>query len=433
MIVMNFFPSLYEFNSGEVIQLIDTLKLSESVKDYVIRVRRHLHENPELSMQEVETIKFVCHELEEMNIPYEIVPDGGVIGTIKGSRNGKTLVLRADLDALPMQEATTNLVTKKSVISNVDGVAHTCGHDAHTAMLLGVSKLLMEQRAHFTGTILLVFEQGEEIGGGIVNMMNRLTEIGADGVWGIHLKNDLPSGKISVEAGPRMSAPLPFEILLKGEGGHGSRPDLANSPIDCFVDFYNRLTTMRMQRLNPHKPVTFSIGAVHAGKAANVIPESLTFSGTFRFLHKDQGDQIVSNFNELLEDTCRTYHCTYEYIREPVAKDLLVYNNDFCSEIAERAVEKSIGKSALQRFPAWMASEPFALYQAFFPGVFAFLGIENEAKGTGADHHNVHFDVDEDVLRLGVAATLQYTIDFLENNEPIPFEKKHNSVEELMI
>src|SRR5699024_3656137 len=293
-------------------------------------------------MEEFKTIEFVTEQLTSMNIPYETVVNGGIIGKIEGAKQGKTLILRADLDALPMQEATTNLTKEKVVVSKVDGIAHTCGHDAHTAMLLGASKILAKHRDSLTGTVLVVFEQGEEIGGGIINLMNRLIEIGADGVWGIHLKNDLPSGKISVEAGPRMSAPLPFEILLKGEGGHGSRPDLANSPIDCFVDFYNRLTTMRMQRLNPHKPVTFSIGAVHAGKAANVIPESLTFSGTFRFLHKDQGDQIVSNFNELLEDTCRTYHCTYEYIREPVAKDLLVYNNDFCSEIAERAVEKSI-------------------------------------------------------------------------------------------
>lgn len=411
--------------------MTDTLDLSKSINDYVIHVRRHLHENPELSMEETETIKFVCNELSRIGIPYEIVADGGIIGTIKGKQPGKTLILRADLDALPMQESKDNLTEEKLVVSQTDGVAHTCGHDAHTAMLLGASKLLMERQKQISGTVLLVFEQGEEIGGGIANLTKRLIEIGADGVWGIHLKNDLPSGKISVEAGPRMAAPLPFEVILKGDGGHGSRPDLAKSPIDCFVDFHTQLTAMRLQQLDPQQPATFSIGSLHSGEAANVIPDSLTFSGTFRFLHKEQGEQIEHYFKQVLNSVCEMHGCSYEFILEPQAKDLFVYNHEQCAQIAEQAVKKSLGKHRLQQFPAWMASEPFAFYQAFFPGVFAFLGIQNVAKGTGADHHNIHFDVDEDVLQLGVTATVQYTLDFLNNEALIEFTRKYRSVDEL--
>lgn len=411
--------------------MLNVKELSKLVDDYVIRVRRHLHKFPELSMQETETLKFVCRELTKMNIPYEIIPDGGIIGFITGQCEGKTLVLRADLDALPMQESRLNLKSEKVVVSEVDGVAHTCGHDAHTAMLLGVSKQLAEHRKKLTGNVLVVFEQGEEVGGGIVNIMKRLVEMDIDGVWGIHLKNDLPSGKISVEAGPRMSAPLPFEVRIIGKGGHGSRPDLANSPIDCYVDLHTQLTNMRLHQLSPHEPVTFSIGSLQAGAAANVIPESLTFAGTFRFLHTDQGARIEANFKRLLDTVCSIHRCSYEYIMEPKAKPLFVYNNKQCSQIAELAVSKSIGTEALHPLPAWMASEPFAFYQAFFPGVFAFLGIQNEAKGTGADHHNIHFDVDEDVLQLGVAATLQYTFDFLQYDEPIKFVRQIKSVDEL--
>ena len=413
--------------------MLDVLRKSKEVNDYVIKVRRHLHENPELSMEEFKTIEFVTEQLTSMNIPYETVANGGIIGKIEGAKQGKTLILRADLDGLPMQEATTNLTKEKVVISKVDGIAHTCGHDAHTAMLLGASKILAKHRDSLTGTVLVVFEQGEEIGGGIINLMNRLIEIGADGVWGIHLKNDLPSGKISVEAGPRMSAPLPFEVEITGTGGHGSRPDLAHSPIDCFVELHTKINTMRMLRLNPHQPLTFSVGTVQAGDAANVIPETLTFAGTFRFLHIEQGKQVEQQFKQLLQDVCRAHKCTYKFIKEPVAKELFVYNHDQCAQIATKAVEKALGKEALATLPAWMASEPFAYYQAFIPGVFAFLGIQNKAKGTGADHHNVHFDVDEDVLHLGVAATLQYTFDFLKASEPLYFKRKYDHVEALMI
>lgn len=412
--------------------MINAKKLSELVNDYVIHVRRHLHEYPELSMEETETIKFICNELKQINIPYEIVPDGGIIATIKGEQDrGKTLLLRADLDALPMQESTMNLKSNKVVVSKNDGVAHTCGHDAHMAMLLGVGRQLAKHRDRLPGTVLLVFEQGEEVGGGIVNLMKRLVEMEIDGVWGIHLKNDLPTGKISVEAGPRMSAPLPFEVEITGKGGHGSRPDLANSPIDCFVDFHTQLSKMRMRQLSPHEPVTFSIGSLQAGSAANVIPESLTFAGTFRFLHKQQGEQIEAKFKKLLKSVCEIHQCSYKFIMEPRAKELFVYNNEQCSQIAERAVAKSIGKEALKLHPPWMASEPFAFYQAFFPGVFAFLGIKNIAKGTGADHHNIHFDVDEDALQLGVAVTLQYTFDFLQCDSPIRFTQQFKTVDEL--
>lgn len=366
-------------------------------------------------MQEVKTIQFVCQELKRMEIPYQIVPNGGIIATIKGANDGKTLILRADLDALPMQEAKTNLIKEKVVISKVDGVAHTCGHDAHTAMLLGAANILQQHKDLINGTVLLVFEQGEEIGGGIHHLINELTEIGADGIWGIHVKNDLPAGKISVEKGPRMAAVMPFDITIKGKSGHGSRPDLAQSPIDCFVDFHMRLSAMRMQHLDPLKPVTFSVGSVHAGTAANVIPETLQFSGTFRYLHEDQGKEIEKQFIKLLNETCQSHHCTYEYSIEPKANNILVYNDETFSKLAEQSVKKSIGAHRLTNFPAWMASEPFALYQQHFPGVFAFLGIYNEEKGTGADHHNVHFDIDEDVLKLGVAVTVQYTIDFLNN------------------
>lgn len=401
------------------------------MEDYVIHVRRHLHAYPELSMQEEKTIAFIKKELNKMGVPYEIVPNGGIIGKIVGTHPGKTLILRADIDALPIQEAKENLRGEKVVVSKIAGVSHTCGHDAHSAMLLGVAQILRNLTHHLHGTVLLVFERGEEIGGGIRALMERLIAIGADGVWGIHVKNDLPSGKISVDAGPRMAAPMPFAVELIGKSGHGSRPDLAHSPIECFVDFHQRFRALLSKQLDPHLPVTFSVGEIHAGTASNVIPERLQFKGTMRFLHLEQGKQAERLFKQLLENTCTIHGCSYHFEMEPEAKNLFVDNDERCAAIAAQAVQKTLGKEALTTIKPWMASEPFAIYQAYFPGVFAFLGIQNEVKGTGADHHNSQFDVDEAVLTLGVAVTVQYVLDFLQHTEPIPYMPKVRDLNEL--
>jgi len=410
---------------------VETFKLAKQVEDQVIHIRRHLHEYPEISMEEENTIAFVTNKLKEIGIPYEVVPKGGIIGVIEGRAGGKSLILRAELDALPMQEAETNLSQQKVVISQIADVAHTCGHDAHMAMLLGSAKILYENRKNLNGKVLLAFEQGEEMGGGIYALLKRLTEIGADGIWGVHVKNDLPSGKISVDPGPRMAGFFPFHVKITGKSGHGSRPDLASSPIDCFTHFHQQLTAMRLTSLNPHDPITISIGSVSSGSALNIIPDSLQFSGTARFLNYKQGQSASKEFKRLLATTCNLHSCTYEYILEPIAKDLLVYNQEQCAEIARKSITTSMGKEMIATFPAWMASEPFAYYQKYFPGVFAFLGIKNEAKGTGAEHHNIHFDIDEHVMKIGVAATVQYTIDFLKYNDQFHFVPENRSVEAL--
>lgn len=403
-------------------------QLATELEDYVINIRRDLHRNPEVSMQEKRTIKVVTDELEKMKIAYEVIPYGGVIGFIEGEAPGKSIILRSDLDALPMKEAPKNLKQDKVVVSKTDKAAHLCGHDGHTAMLLGAAKILVKHKDKIKGKVILAFEQGEEDGKGIYRMLKRLVEIGADGIWGIHLKNDIPSGKISVDPGPRMAGIFPFEVIIRGKSGHGSRPDLVTSPIACFTDFYNDLQAARIRSLNPFQPITFSVGSIHAGSSANVIPDDLMFSGTARFLHEDQGEAAVQMFIRLLDEACHKNNCNYEFIQEPVPIHLFVNNEETCAEIAAEAIKRTLGEETLTDYPAWMASEPFGFYQNYFPGVFAFVGVENVEKGIGAEHHNAHFDIDEDVLKLGVAATVQYAIDFLNYEKEIPYEKETRHV-----
>ncbi len=407
---------------------MDVKQLATEIEDYVINIRRDLHRNPEVSMQEKRTIKVVTDELEKLNISYEVIPSGGVIGFIEGENPGKSIILRSDLDALPMKEAPRNLKHEKVVVSKKNDAAHLCGHDGHTAMLLGAAQILVNHKDQIKGKIILAFEQGEENGKGIYRMLRRLVEIGADGVWGIHLKNDIPAGKISVDPGPRMAGIFPFDVIIRGKSGHGSRPDLANSPIACFSDFYHDLQAARIRSLNPFQPITFSVGSIHAGSSANVIPDDLTFSGTARFLHETQGEAAMQVFTRLLDEACHKNNCNYEFIEEPVPIHLFVNNEETCANIAAEAIERILGKETLTHYPAWMASESFGFYQRYFPGVFAFVGIQNEKKGIGAEHHNAHFDIDEEVLKLGVAATVQYAIDFLNYEKEIDYGKETRDV-----
>ncbi len=406
-----------------------SLQLAEDIEDYVIGIRRDLHEHPEVSGEEDRTIGQITAELWKMGLSSEVIKNGGVLSVIEGARPGKTLVLRGDMDALPMTENKNNLKGEKVVVSKYDGAAHMCGHDGHTAMLLGAAKILSENKDRLKGRVILAFEQGEEDGRGIVGILKRILEIGADGVWGIHLKSDIPSGKISVDPGPRMAGAFMFDVRIDGNGGHGARPDLANTPVDVFTDFYNHLKSNRMNTLDPFKAITFSIGSVNGGSSHNVIPDSLNFKGTYRFLHYEQGVKAEREFKDKLERIAALHDCTYEYIIPPKAMNLSVYNQEDCAEIASDAVKDSIGERCLYHYPAWMASEPFALYQKYLPGVFAFLGIENADKGTASDHHNSKFDIDEDVLKLGVASTVQYALYFLDSDKEISFKPEEKDVE----
>lgn len=408
------------------------LEQVQAIEDKVIAIRRDLHEHPEVSMEEERTIQVVTKELERLNIKYEVIPYGGVIGYIEGSQPGKTLVLRADLDALPMKESPKNLTQEKVVVSKYDDAAHTCGHDGHTAMLLGAANILAKQKDQLRGRILLAFEQGEEDGKGIFRLLRRLVEIGADGVWGIHLKSDIPSGKISVDPGPRMAGVYPFHIEIVGKGGHGSRPDLSASPIDCFHTFYQQFLSLR-KRLDPYKPITFSIGKLTAGSTANVIPDTLQFQGTARFLHFDQGEAFEQQLKHALKKACELHHCTYNFVTPTQVRPLFVYNEETCANLAKEAITEALGEEVLYKYSAWMASEPFALYQKYFPGIFAFVGTENEMKGTGAEHHNAHFDIDEDVLKLGIVATVKYVEKFLQYPETISYEREERAVKQLFI
>ena len=383
--------------------------------DDLRRLRRRFHTYPELSLQESGTIAAICAELNRFGIPHRKIEKGGVIATVEGALPGKTLLLRADMDALPLQESECNLAGPRTCRSAVDGVMHACGHDGHTAILLVVARLLQQNRQQLKGRYLLVFERGEEEFDGIEALMQELDATEHyDGAWALHLMAGLDTGKVSVEAGPRMSGPFSFSYTIEGKSGHGSRPDLANNPLNTFLDFYQSVLLLKGQRANPYYPVTFSIGSIHAGTASNIVPPELTFSGTCRILDFDKvGAFWVTAIDAALRDACRRHGTTCRR-HSYTPRDMAVVNNGVCAGIAQKAAVKLFGEGSLASMEPWMASECFSMYLKRAPGLLAFVGTRNPQKGSGADHHNVQFDLDEDSLDIGACLTLQYALDFMD-------------------
>ena len=292
---------------------------------------------------------------------------------------------------------------------------HACGHDGHTAILLVVARLLQQNRQQLKGRYLLVFERGEEEFDGIEALMQELDATEHyDGAWALHLMAGLDTGKVSVEAGPRMSGPFSFSYTIEGKSGHGSRPDLANNPLNTFLDFYQSVLLLKGQRANPYYPVTFSIGSIHAGTASNIVPPELTFSGTCRILDFDKvGAFWVTAIDASLRDACRRHGTTCRR-HSYTPRDMAVVNNGVCAGIAQKAAVKLFGEGSLACMEPWMASECFSMYLKRAPGLLAFVGTRNPQKGSGADHHNVQFDLDEDSLDIGACLTLQYALDFMD-------------------
>ncbi|MBQ1255112.1 MAG: amidohydrolase, partial [Clostridia bacterium] len=219
------------------------IELAKQYEDYIIGLRRHFHEHPELTGKEFQTLLKVSSELEAMGIPYVEIPEGGILATLTGhTDNGKAVLLRADLDALAIWEPEENLNQKRVCKSQTPGVMHACGHDGHIAMLLGAAKLLQEQKDTFKGTVYLCFERGEEGGGNVRYILEYLEreQVHIDSVYAAHLYAEMESGKIAINDGAMMACNMAFHVTIRGKGGHGSRPDLSNNPIDAFVDIYNR-------------------------------------------------------------------------------------------------------------------------------------------------------------------------------------------------
>lgn len=398
------------------------IELAKKYEDYIISLRRHFHENPELSDHEDNTIARISQELTEMGIEHIEIPHGGILATIKGPAekdNGRKVLLRADCDALPVQETDTVLNGMPRVCkSKVDGVMHACGHDGHTAMLLGAAKILLEKQDEIEGTVYLVFERGEEFTGNVKYIFAYMEKnnITVDSCWGIHLLSTLETGKVAVNDTNMMAGALFFDITIKGRGGHGSRPDQSVSPIDAFAAIYQGFEGFRLRRIDPYTPFTYSIGSVQSGQQANVIPNECRYTGTVRLFDRDgAGMQFFEEYRDFVTKTAESYGCEAIFNSYP-RPGYAVVNDPECAQFARKVLTEEMGDCVIGDAEPWMASESFSNYLKQWPGVFCFIGMKNDAKGVGAAHHNDYFDIDEDVLIKGSAGAATYALEFLKSD-----------------
>ena len=401
----------------------------------MIADRRFLHEHPELSGQEQGTIGYIARALEELGLKVHIVPSGGVIGVLDAGAKGPCVLLRADIDALAIDESEANLRLPRKCISKTPGVMHACGHDAHTAMLLCAARVLTEEKENLSGNVLFVFEQGEEKGGKgfLENLLPYIEEnfcVGA--CYATHVRWDIPAGKIAIPQGTAMAGGFGFDVTIIGRGGHGSRPDLAVSPVDCFASIHQQLSALRLRAIDPQKVLTYSVGIVEAGGQNNTIPERLRFAGTVRsFDTAGAAEVFAAEMKRVIACACEACGCTYEltHFSKPLYE---VRSCEPAAEMARGAAAKVLGSDALADCSAWMASESMSAYLKLWPGVMTFTGIRNEEAGCGANHHTPQFDLDESAMAAGAAVACAYALAYLGERPEFAFERSIVSMDDLV-
>lgn len=365
--------------------------------------RRYLHRNPELSYKEFETTEFLTRSLKKMGIEVNHPLETGCVGIIRGGiKSDRVVALRADIDALPIQEEG---VHKKEFLSRTEGVAHCCGHDAHTANLLGTARVLKKLKSEIEGTVLLIFQPAEEKlpgGGRLLCESGYLQERGVDVIYGLHTSPHLPPGKIAVRKGPMMARPDEFRIEIIGSGGHAAAPHQAVDPIVVASQVVSQLQTIVSRSVNPTEPAVVTVGKIAGGSAHNVIPESVEMLGTVRTFSKKTALTIKDHIQRIVKGVTEAagaeYRFTFDYGYPAVN------NTGWTTDRLIDTAGHLIGEENVELMDEpIMAGEDFAFYQQNFPGTFFFLGSGSPESGSTWPWHHPKYNVDERCFRTGAA------------------------------
>ena len=389
---------------------MDIKEKAENIKDYIIEMRRHFHQNPELSLEEFETTKKIVNELEKMGIEVSTFKDGltGCVGTIKGAKEGKTLLLRADIDALSVHEK-TNL----EFASRVDGKMHACGHDCHAAMLLGVAKILSEMKDKFSGNIKLFFQAAEEIGLGAKLSIEQGVMDNVDACYGVHVTPRFESPKINMQYGERMAATDVFKLTVEGTSSHGSSPHLGHDAIVASAAIITALQTIVSRINNPLKPAVVTIGNIKGGQRFNIIANEVIMEGNVRTFDEIFRKEIETHIREIAESVAKAHSCTAK-LEYRYGTGVVLNKDKNLVDIAQNAVKKLYGEDSLVEMEKITGGEDFSLLMEKAPGIFGYIGTRNpKVPGSEKINHHECFTVDEDALIRGTAVAVQFALDYL--------------------
>lgn len=397
--------------NGEKIKVI-----SEAFRDEVVELRHQFHKHPETAWKEVETTRKIESLLREWG--FEHIRRGvrgtscGVVADLNPGREGPSMALRADMDALAIKEENS-----VPYVSECEGVMHACGHDSHMAILLGAARVLSSIKDDLPGRVRLIFQPAEEGGSTSENypgaecMIREGVLEGIDAIAGLHIWSPLETGLVAVRPGAFMSACDSWTVRIYGKGGHGAMPQDAIDPTLAATTFVNLLQTIVSREVDPKEIAILSVGKIITGSAFNIIPDSVEVTGTTRTFNPAIQDNMPVMIQRIADGVCAALRCRaeLEYTRfvPPTIND---------EELTKQFIETAkgiIGEERVQISPLIMVSEDFSYFQEKIPGVFFFLGCGNPAKGTDNPHHSPRFNVDDDALSTGVELLAGFAAEFL--------------------
>ena len=386
----------------------EIVRLADQFQPQLIEVRRRIHRHPELGFQEIKTAALVAETLQGLGLEVQQVAKTGVVGLLRGSTDGPTVALRADMDALPIQE-----LNETEYKSQEPGVMHACGHDVHTASLLGAAMILASLKEHIKGNVKFIFQPAEEGPGGALPMIAAgvLENPKVDYIFGAHVWHDVPAGSIAAQAGPIMAAPDNFTITITGRGGHGAQPHLCIDALAVAVQFISGLQQIVSRKTNPFDPVVLTIGQMTAGVRGNVIAEQAVLNGTLRTLNKTTQINCQKWMEDILAATCSAYGATYT-LTYTEQYDLTASDTALTEQLIVSARAVLGNEHVITQLEPSMGGEDFSFFMKDIPGVYYRLGIGDREKGLYPIHHN-RFDVNENALAVGAKVMAQVTLDLL--------------------
>ncbi|HEX8163800.1 MAG TPA: amidohydrolase [Pyrinomonadaceae bacterium] len=392
---------------------------AEAMRAQLVAQRRDFHVHPELSNREERTGRVVAERLRALGLEDVRVNVAlhGVVAMLRGAKPGPVVAVRADMDALPIQEV--NDVPYKS---QTPGVKHACGHDVHTTVELGVAEVLSKMRGEMNGSVKFIFQPaeegappGEEGGATLMIKEGALDNPRPAAIFGLHTEPNVQAGQIGYHSGPAMASSDTFSIVVKGRASHGAQPQNGIDSVVVASQCVLALQNIRSRRIDPLEPLVITVGTINGGTRFNVIAGEVKMTGTMRTLNNEVRERAVALMRETLQSVTQAYGATYELSFE--GSNPVTYNEPSLVEETLPTIRRVVGDKNTLVLKPFMPAEDFAHYQKIVPGFYYFLGVGNRAKGISAGWHTADFDVDEESLVVGVKVMSNVLLDYLDRHK----------------